>query len=141
MTKSTEKIVQYLAEARATELGLVRELQAQIAMAPRGSYRTLLEQHLRETRSHADRVGERLDELDHGSNPLSMIGDVAQTLVGQAVAVGRAPLAMLRGTGGEEKLLKNAKDSCAAEALEIATYLAIERLARAVDDGRTARLA
>ena len=141
MTKSTDKVVQYLAEARASELGLVRELQAQIAMTPRGSYRTLLEKHLRETRSHADRVGERLDELDHGSNPLHMIGDVAQTIVGQALAVGKAPLSMLRGGGGEEKVLKNAKDSCAAEALEIATYLAIERLARDLDDDRTARLA
>ena len=35
----------------------MRELQAQIAMTPRGSYRTLLEKHLRETRSHADRLG------------------------------------------------------------------------------------
>jgi ferritin-like metal-binding protein YciE len=141
MTDSTDKIVQYLVEARATELGLVRELQAQIAMAPRGSYRTLLEKHLRETRSHADRVGERLDELDHSSNPLHMVGGVAQTLVGQAIAIGRAPLALLRGSGGEEKLLKNAKDSCAAEALEIATYIAIERLANDLDDDRTARLA
>jgi ferritin-like metal-binding protein YciE len=141
MTDSTDKIVQYLAEAKAMELGLVSELQAQIAMAPRGSYRTLLEQHLRETRSHADRVGDRLDELGHGSHPLHVIGDVAQTVVGQAIAMGRAPLAMLRGTGGEEKLLKNAKDSCAAEALEIATYLAIERLARDLDDDRTASLA
>lgn len=141
MADSTDKIVQYLAEARATELGLVRELQAQIAMAPRGSYRTLLEKHLRETRGHADRVGERLDELDHSSNPLHMVGHVAQTLVGQAVAMGRTPLALLRGSGGEEKLLKNAKDSCAAEALEIATYIAIERLAKDLDDDRTARLA
>jgi ferritin-like metal-binding protein YciE len=141
MTDSTDKIVQYLAEAKASELGLVRELQAQIAIAPRGSYRTLLEKHLRETRSHADRVGRRLDELDHGSNPLEMIGDVAQTLVGQAISVGRAPLSLLRGSGGEEKMLKNAKDSCAAEALEIATYIAIERLAKDLDDDRTARLA
>jgi len=141
MTDSTDKIVQYLAEARAMELGLVRELQAQIAMAPRGSYRTLLEKHLRETRSHADKVGERLDELDHSSNPLHMIGDVAQTIVGQAIAAGKGPLALLRGSGGEEKMLKNAKDSCAAEALEIATYLAIERLANDLDDDRTARLA
>jgi ferritin-like metal-binding protein YciE len=141
MTNSTDKIVQYLAEARATELGLVRELQAQIAMTPRGGYRTLLEKHLRETRSHADRVGERLDELDHSSNPLHVIGHVAQTVVGQAVAMGKAPLGLLRGSGGEEKLLKNAKDSCAAEALEIATYIAIERLAKDLDDDRTARLA
>ena len=70
MTTSQEKVVQYLDEARAMELGLVRELQAQIAMTPRGSYRTLLEEHLRETRSHGDRLGERLDELDHADNPL-----------------------------------------------------------------------
>ena len=48
---------------------------------------------------------------------------------------------MLRGSGGEEKVLKNAKDACASEALEIATYLAIEHLARAVGDEQTAALA
>ena len=48
---------------------------------------------------------------------------------------------MLRGSGGEEKILKNAKDTCATEALEIATYTAIERLARSVGDDETAELA
>ena len=38
-------------------------------------------------------------------------------------------------------MLKNAKDACATEALEIATYTAIERLARAVGDEETAKLA
>ena len=38
-------------------------------------------------------------------------------------------------------MLKNAKDACATEALEIATYTAIERLARSVGDERTAKLA
>ena len=46
MTDARDKIVQYLDEARSSELGLVRELQAQIAMTPRGAYRTLLEKHL-----------------------------------------------------------------------------------------------
>jgi ferritin-like metal-binding protein YciE len=141
MTEPRQKVVQYLDEAQASELGLVRELQAQIAMTPRGSYRTLLEKHLDETRGHAERLGRRLDELDHGKNPIEMIGGLAQTIVGQALSVARAPLAMVRGSGGEEKVLKNAKDSCAAEALEIATYIAIERLALAVDDETTAKLA
>jgi glutamate/tyrosine decarboxylase-like PLP-dependent enzyme len=38
-------------------------------------------------------------------------------------------------------VLKNAKDACATEALEIATYTAIERLAQSVGDKTTARLA
>ena len=38
-------------------------------------------------------------------------------------------------------MLKNAKDACATEALEIATYTAIERLAGAVGDPETAKLA
>ena len=50
MSQSEQKIVQYLNEAHATEVGLVRVLQSQIAMAPRGTYRTGLEKHLRETR-------------------------------------------------------------------------------------------
>ena len=141
MTDPRDKIVQYLDEARSSELGLVRELQAQIAMTPRGAYRTLLEKHLRETRRHADRLRVRLDELDHSSNPIELVGGVAQAVVGQVLALGRTPLALVRGSGGEEKVLKNAKDSCAAEALEIATYIALERFARDVDDERTAELA
>jgi hypothetical protein len=45
-----QKVVQYLNEAHASELALVRQLQVQIAMAPRGSYRDGLEAHLQETR-------------------------------------------------------------------------------------------
>ncbi len=141
MMDPRDKLVQYLDEARSSELALVRELQAQIALTPRGSYRTLLEKHLRETRSHADRLGTRLDELDHSANPLELVGGVAQQVIGQVLALGRTPLAIVRGSGGDEKVLKNAKDSCAAEALEIATYIALERLARDLDDDRTAQLA
>ena len=59
----------------------------------------------------------------------------------QALALGKTPLDLLRGSGGEEKVLKNAKDAAATEALEIATYTSIERLATAVGDKATARLA
>ena len=38
-------------------------------------------------------------------------------------------------------MLKNAKDSCAAEAQEIATYTALARLARTAGDAKTERLA
>jgi ferritin-like metal-binding protein YciE len=141
MNSDQQKVVQYLDEALATEEALVRVLQSQIAMTPRGSYRSELERHLRETRYHATRVGRRLDALAHGSNPLTAIAGAAQTVLGQALAIGKTPFDLVRGSGGEEKVLKNAKDACATEALEIATYAAIERLAKSVGDDETATLA
>jgi ferritin-like metal-binding protein YciE len=141
MTRSEQKVVHYLNEAHATETGLVRELQAQISMTPRGSYRTALDKHLGETRRHAELVEARLRELQGGRNPIQVAMGVAQSVAGQAVAVARAPVALVRGSGGEEKVLKNAKESCAAEALEIATYTALERLATTVGDPKTAKLA
>jgi ferritin-like metal-binding protein YciE/Asp-tRNA(Asn)/Glu-tRNA(Gln) amidotransferase C subunit len=142
MSRSEQKVLQYLNEAHASEVALVRVLQSQIAMAPRGTYRTALETHLGETRRHAARVEARLGELNHASrNPLQFVGGVAQTVAGQALALAKTPLDLVRGSGGEEKVLKNAKDACATEALEIATYTAIERLARTVGDEQTAKLA
>ncbi len=140
-SKQTQKIVQYLNEAHASESALVRQLQAQIAMTPKGSYRNGLESHLQETRSHAERVGDRLRELGQGGNPLQFGLGVVQSVVGQALALTKTPLDLVRGSGGEEKVLKNAKDSCAAEALEIATYTALARLARTAGDSQTERLA
>jgi ferritin-like metal-binding protein YciE len=134
-------VVQYLNEALAMEHALVRVLQSQIAMTPRGSNRDGLEKHLGETRNHADRVGRRLEALGDRSNPLMAVVGLAENVVGQALAFGKTPFDLLRGSGGEEKVLKNAKDACATEALEIATYTAIERLARSADDAQTATLA
>ena len=141
MNASQKKVVQYLGEAQATEDALVRVLQAQIAMTPRGGYRTALEQHLGQTRDHAARVAQRRRELGDGRNPLTAALGAVGSVVGQALALGKTPFDLLRGSGGEEKLLKNAKDASASEALEIATYTAIERLARAVGDDETAGLA
>ena len=142
MTKKQEqKIVQYLNEAHGAEQALVRQLQAQIAMTPRGQYRDGLETHLKETRRHAERLERRLSELGQGNNPLQAGLGALESLVGQALALTKTPLDLVRGSGGEEKVLKNAKDSCAAEALEIATYTALARLARDAGDAKTERLA
>ena len=141
MNASQKKVLQYLGEAQASEHALVRVLQSQIAMTPRGAYRTALEQHLHQTRRHVERVGERRRELGQGGNPLTAAVGAVESIVGQALALGKTPFDLLRGSGGEEKVLKNAKDACATEALEIATYTALERLAGAIGDDETARLA
>jgi ferritin-like metal-binding protein YciE len=141
MDKTEQKVVQYLSEARTMEKALVTVLQSQIAMTPGGTYRDGLESHLRETRRHTTRVQRRLDELGQGSSPIQAGVGLVQSVVGQALALGKTPLGLVRGTGGEEKVLKNAKDACATEALEIATYTAIEKLATSVGDENTAALA
>ncbi len=140
MSQSEQKVVQYLNEAHATEVGLVRVLQSQIAMTPRGSYRTGLEKHLRETQTHVERVQTRLSQLGSGTPLLAGIGFMESAL-SQTLALWQVPLDLLRGASGEEQVLKNAKDTCAGEALAIATYTALEHLADAVGDETTAKLA
>lgn len=142
MSQAERKITQYLNEAHSTEQELVRTLQAQIAMTPHGRHRNGLEAHLQQTKGHARKVAQRLHELDGSSNPLRWGIGLLESAVEQALALGQAPLQLVRGgTSGEEKVLKNAKDACASEALEIATYTALERAAGAVGDEETAQLA
>lgn len=141
MNASQQKVIQYLGEAQSSEAALVRVLQSQIAMTPRGTYRSGLETHLEETRDHADRVERRLEALGQGSNPIMAVVGMAGSVVGQALALTKTPFDLVRGSGGEEKVLKNAKDAYASEAMEIATYTAIERLASSVGDYETAELA
>jgi ferritin-like metal-binding protein YciE len=138
---SAQKTIQYLNEAHATEQALIRTLQAHIAMTPRGAYRSDLDRHLRETKSHAEALGQRLQELGESRSMVGVGVGVLQSLVGQALALSKGPFDLLRGASAEEKLLKNAKDESATEALEIATYRALEHFAHRIGDKKTARLA
>jgi ferritin-like metal-binding protein YciE len=138
---ASQKTAQYLGEAKASEDALVRVLQSQIAMTPTGSYRSGLETHLEETRNHSRRLSRRIGELSVGRNPAGLVVGLAEGVLGQALALAKTPLDLVRGSGGEEKVLKNAKDAAATESLEIATYTAIERLAQSVGDDKTAQLA
>ena len=138
---SEQKIVQYLTEAHAMEAALVQTLTAHIAITPRSPYRELLERHLGETRRQATAIQRRLEELGVGRNPLQVAVGAAEAVVGQALALGKAPLDLLRGSSPEEKLLKNARDEATSEMLEIASYDALEALADEVGDEGTAALA
>jgi len=141
MTTAQDKLVQYLHEAHAMELALARTLQAHSAMTPAGEYRSALDRHRRDTKRHADAVMRRLRELERAPSLVERGYGLAQRLAGQALSLAKAPLDMARGSSGEEKLLKNAKDECASEALEIATYDTLEALARQAGDADTAALA
>jgi ferritin-like metal-binding protein YciE len=128
------KLVQYLSEAYGKEKELETSLEAHIAMTTKVPYRQRLKQHLRETKAHAKGLERRIKKLGGG-------GQLTQTAVGKAMAVAKGPLHMVRGSGEQEKMLKNAKTEYFNEHEEIATYLAIETLAEKVGDGETAKLA
>jgi ferritin-like metal-binding protein YciE len=134
-------IIQQLNEAHATEVALVTTLTAHISMTPKGSYRTVLERHLEETRQQTQAIERRLGELGAGSSIVATSTGLVQSLIGQVLALSKGPVDVLRGKSGEEKLLKNAKDECATEALEIATYDGLVATARAIGDETTAQLA
>ena len=139
--KAEQKITQYLYEAHAAEGMLAHTLAAHIAMTPASRYRNGLEAHLQETIDHAERIERHLARRESSRGAMQVGFGVAQGVVGQVLAMGKFPLDLVRGMSGEEKVLKNAKDECATEAQEIATYIAIEELALAVGDNETARLA
>jgi ferritin-like metal-binding protein YciE len=128
------KLVQYLSEAYGKERELEAALGAHIAMTVKGPYKKRLRQHLKETKAHARQVERRIKQLGGG-------GQTLQSAVGKLTAAAKGPLHMVRGSGEQERMLKNAKTEYFNEHEEIATYLAIETLAERVKDSETAKLA
>ena len=143
------KLVQYLNEAYGKEKQLETALTADISMTTDKSYRKRLQDHLKETRDHARRVKSRIRAIGGrpeevsvpGPDAVSNVATGAVNLANRAVAAAKGPTHMLRGTGEQEKLLKNAKTQYWNEFEEIATYYAIETLADVVGDKDTHRLA
>jgi ferritin-like metal-binding protein YciE len=128
------KLIQYLSEAYGKERELEMALQADIAMTSKAPYKKRLKEHLKETKAHAKALDKRIKKLGGG-------GQTVASLVGKATAMAKAPIHMVRGSGEQEKLLKNAKTQFTAEQEEISTYLAIETFATKVGDSETAKLA
>lgn len=149
LTARDSKLVQYLNEAYGKEKELETALQAHIAMTTRAPYRKRLTQHLTETKRHARELEKRVKRLGgsaqsvpiEGPDALAKGAGAAVEIAGRAMAAAQGPLHAIRGTGEQEKMLKNAKSEFADEHEEIATYTAIETLAEALGDAETAKLA
>jgi len=143
------KLIQYLNESYGLERRLETALQAHLALATRGAYKQRLRTHLTETKRHAREVAKRIKQLGGTAETIDLPGpdalsDVAQTGVAgaqRAAALAQGQLHALRGTGKEEKQLKNAKTEYASEAEEIANYSAILTLAEELGDRDSTRLA
>jgi ferritin-like metal-binding protein YciE len=141
------KLVQYLNEAYGKEQELETALEAHISMTTRAPYKKRLQQHLKETKGHARQVERRIKQLGGQAELVSAPGPVGEAAsavtaaASKAMAAAKGPLHALRGTGENEKMLKNAKTEYWNEYEEIASYTAIETLAEAVGDTDTAKLA
>ena len=149
LTAREGKLVQYLNEAYGKEKELETALQAHIAMTTRAPYKKRLREHLTETKRHAREVERRVKQLGGSAqtvpidapDPIAKGAGAAVEIVSRATAAAQGPLHAIRGTGEQEKMLKNAKSEFADEHEEIATYTAIETLAEEVGDSETAKLA
>lgn len=143
------KLVQYLNEAYGTEKRLETALAAHIAMTTHARYKRRLKEHLSETKRHGRDVRQRIKQLGGAAETVSAPGPdpVAEAtravLSGaqRAVALAQGSIQSLRGTGEEEKQMKNAKTEYVSESEEVAAYTAIEALAEALGDKETQRLA
>lgn len=139
---SKSLILQYLDEAHAVEAALVTNLTAHIAQTTDDDYRSLLERHLDETKAHLKAVDRRRNAVGGGGRGI-VAGTVgaARDIVGQALVLTKGPLDVLRTPSQHERMLKNARDECATEAIEIAVYDVLETVAKAGGDRTTAKLA
>ena len=143
------KLVQLLNEAYTKEKQLETALQAHVQVTTRDDYAKRLKDHLKETKSHATQVSRRIKQL--GGNPetvslpgpegLTKAAESVSDVVGKAKAAAQGPLHAVRGSGEQDKMLRNARTEYQEEAHEIATYTVIESLATAVGDTQTAKLA
>jgi ferritin-like metal-binding protein YciE len=143
------KLVELLNEAYTKEKQLETALEAHLPMTTRDDYAKRLEDHLKETRSHATQVSKRIKQLGGNPETVSLPGPEGLTraaegvaeVVGKAKAAAQGPLHAVRGSGEQDKMLRNARSEYQEEAHEIATYTVIDSLATAVGDSETAKLA
>jgi ferritin-like metal-binding protein YciE len=149
LNRRESKLVQYLNEAYGKEKELETALVAHIGMTSRAPYKKRLREHLTETKRHAREIERRVKKLGgtpqtvpiEGPASIAKGAGAAMGIAGRAVAAVQGPLHAIRGTGEQEKMLKNAKSEYSDEHEEIATYTAIETLAEALGDDDTAKLA
>lgn len=136
-------VLQYLDDAHAIESALVTNLVAHRTMTTNDQHSKLIERHLEETRQQVKNIERRRAQLGgkDGRGIVAGALGLVQDAVAQALVLTKGPIDMVRTVSQAERQLKNARDECATEALEIATYDYLEAAAKAADDQVTARLA
>jgi ferritin-like metal-binding protein YciE len=124
MAKDREIVIDWLNSAYAMEKGLIPILENHAKDADRHpSVRSRVEQHVEETRRHADMVEQCLQQL--GEKP-SKVKGAFSGLVGKVQSVATGPF--------KDEEVKNALSDYATEHFEIAAYRALSEAARAIGE-------
>ena len=143
------KLIELLNEAYGKERQIESALETHLGVTTREDYEKRLSDHLKETKSHVSSVERRIKELGGSADTISVPGPegmakAAQTVQGvmhRARAASQEGLQAIRGSGEQERMLRNARAEYQDEAEEIATYTVLEALATSVGDKETAKLA
>ena len=125
-----DQLVKYLTDVHSTEENAIKQLETGSEAVEDPRLAQVLREHLTETRVHERLVRERLDA--HDASP-STLKDVAQK--GMAAVTGAVSGAAPDTTG------KIAIQAYATEALEIASYKSLRRVAELAGDRETAAVA
>lgn len=129
-TALEEKLTSHITDAVAMEENVDQMLTGMIATTEDPEMRQRLEQHQLETRTHADRLRERLEA--HGES-----GSTIKEVAARMGAAAKGLLDIARG----DKIGRNARDGYVTEHLEIAAYQLLERVATMAGDAQTAEVA
>jgi ferritin-like metal-binding protein YciE len=125
-----EQLVKHIDEAVAMENSVVRMLDAMISTTDDPEIKQKLQRHKAETEAHKTRMEKRLEA--HGESP-----SMAREAAGVLSALMKSVTDLARGA----KAGRNARDAYASEAMEIASYQLLERIARKAGDEETAEAA
>src|SRR5918999_6451919 len=92
-----QEVIKLLVEAHSDEVALINTLNAHLAIAESGTYKTLVRQHLRETERHADLVWKRLTQLGYSKSLPAIAYGLVQNTVKQGLVMAKGPVDIIRG--------------------------------------------
>ena len=125
-----QQLVKHIDEALGMEHNVLRMLDGMIETTDDTEIKASLQRHKAETERHATRMRQRLEA--HGESPSTV-----REAGGVLGALMKGVVDMARG----ENAGRNARDGYATEAMEIASYQLLERIAQKAGDEETVEAA
>ena len=124
------KLVDYVRDAHAMEINSLQMLKSMLLHTSDGEMRSIIERHVGETEIHRDRLATRLEDMGESPSPAKKAGVLL-------TAAMKGMLDQVR----PDKPGKDARDAFVTEAVEIAAYELLRRLAERAGDSATAEIA